>query len=98
MSPGILIGCCGWAEGRARYFRDFGVVELQTTFYQPPPVELARKWREAASAGFVFSLKAWQLITHTPASPTYRRLKTPVPPERHAAYGSFRPTAEVRAA
>lgn len=40
-------------------------------------------------------MKAWQLITHTPASPTYRRLKSPVSPQEQDLYGSFRPTEQV---
>jgi uncharacterized protein YecE (DUF72 family) len=59
---------------------------------------LAEKWRREAPGGFVFCLKAWQLITHEPSSPTYRRLKTPIAPGKRGAYGSFRPTAEVWAA
>lgn len=94
----MLIGCCGWPEARARYFEDFPVVELQTTFYQPPSPELAEKWRSQAPPEFIFSLKAWQLITHAPSSPTYRRLKTPIPLSQRSAYGGFRPTAEVRTA
>lgn len=38
----------------------FPAVELQTTFYQPPSPELARKWREEAPPDFIFALKAWQ--------------------------------------
>jgi uncharacterized protein YecE (DUF72 family) len=40
-------------------------------------------------------MKAWQLITHTPASPTYRRLKSKVSAEEKELYGSFRPTEQV---
>ncbi len=94
----MLIGCCGWPEARARYFEHFPVVELQTTFYQPPSPELAEKWRSQAPPEFIFSLKAWQLITHAPSSPTYRRLKNPIPLSQRSAYGGFRPTAEVWAA
>lgn len=94
----MLVGCCGWPEGRAAYYQHFRVVELQSTFYQPPSVELARKWRAEAPPGFLFTLKAWQLITHEPSSPTYRRLKRPVPEAERPAYGAFRPTPQVRAA
>jgi len=94
----LTVGCCGWPEGRARYFEHFAAVELQDTFYQPPSAELAAKWRREAPAGFEFSMKAWQLITHAASSPTYRRLKTPVPEGKRDAYGRFRATEEVRAA
>jgi uncharacterized protein YecE (DUF72 family) len=40
-------------------------------------------------------MKAWQLITHTPTSPTYRRLATAVSPQEQDLYGSFRPTEQV---
>lgn len=94
MAP-LLVGCCGWPEARARYFKIFPVVELQDTFYQPPSVTLAEKWRREAPPDFRFTMKAWQLITHPPTSPTYRRLKRPVPESAREAYGAFRATAEV---
>jgi len=94
----LLVGCCGFPMAMDRYFARFPIVEVQQTFYQPPRIETLRKWREEAPEGFAFTMKAWQLITHEPASPTYRRLKEPVPPEMEERYGSFRPTEEVSAA
>jgi uncharacterized protein YecE (DUF72 family) len=91
----VAVGCCGWGEARARYFTHFPVVELQDTFYQMPSPALATKWRAAAPADFEFCMKAWQLVTHTPASPTYRRLKAPISPEERNRFGSFRPTEQV---
>ncbi len=90
-----LVGCCGWGEAKAKYFTHFPVVEVQTTFYEPPSVELAGKWRALAPDTFQFCMKAWQLITHTPASPTYRRLKSRLSPEEKELVGSFRPTEQV---
>jgi hypothetical protein len=40
-------------------------------------------------------LQAWQLITHSPSRPTYRRLKSAVSNSEKNLYGSFRPTAHV---
>jgi uncharacterized protein YecE (DUF72 family) len=91
----IYVGCCGWRESRARYFAHFPAVELQDPFYEMPSPALAAKWRADAPAGFRFCLKAWQLITHTPSSPTYRRLKSQVSPSERNLYGSFRPTEQV---
>jgi uncharacterized protein YecE (DUF72 family) len=91
----LLVGCCGWSEAQARYVRDFPTIELQTTFYQPPSTAVATRWREQAPSGFRFCMKAWQLITHTPASPTYRRLKSAISPTERDLYGSFRPTEQV---
>jgi uncharacterized protein YecE (DUF72 family) len=94
-SSEIRVGCCGWREARARYFAHFPVVELQDPFYEMPSPALAAKWRAEAPAEFRFCVKAWQLITHTPASPTYRRLKSQVAASERSLYGSFRPTEQV---
>lgn len=93
----VLVGCCGFPLARTRYAAEFPVVEVQSTFYQLPRPGTARRWRAEAPPGFRFAMKVWQLITHEPSSPTYRRLREPLagPPE---AYGAFRPTPEVREA
>jgi uncharacterized protein YecE (DUF72 family) len=94
-NPNCLVGCCGWGEAKAKYFSHFQVVELQTPFYEPPTVGLAAKWRALAPDSFQFCIKAWQLITHTSASPTYRRLKSRLSPSEQNLVGSFRPTEQV---
>ncbi|HZP93820.1 MAG TPA: DUF72 domain-containing protein [Burkholderiales bacterium] len=94
----LHIGCCGWALPQRQYFATFPVLEVQQTFYEPPRLVTLEKWRTASPPGFEFTLKAWQLITHEPFSPTYRRLKTPVPEAKRSNYGAFRPTDEVYAA
>jgi uncharacterized protein YecE (DUF72 family) len=91
----VKIGTCGFPLKRTQYFERFSAVEIQQTFYQPPPVATALKWREEAPFSFEFSLKAWQLITHEPSSPTYRRLKKPLSKAQMGRYGSFRPTEQV---
>lgn len=94
--PMIKVGCCGFPVKKQDYYRRFPVVELQQTFYKPPKVETARRWREQAPPSFEFTLKAWQLITHEPSSPTYRRLgKRLAEQARKRSYGSFKPTEEV---
>jgi uncharacterized protein YecE (DUF72 family) len=91
----IRVGCCGFAGSQKDYFRIFSLIEIQQTFYQLPKLETAAKWREAAPPGFEFTMKAWQLITHEPTSPTYRRLRKKIPSENFGRYGSFRMTEEV---
>lgn len=91
----IRVGCCGFALRHKAYYRRFPVIEIQQSFYQPPRLETLQRWRAEAPADFEFTLKAWQLITHEPASPTYRRLRRPVPDGKKDRYGSFRPTREV---
>jgi uncharacterized protein YecE (DUF72 family) len=90
-----IVGCCGWTEAQAKYVKTFDSIELQTTFYQPPGDIIARRWKYQAPARFRFCMKAWQLITHTPSSPTYRRLKLGIADSEKDLYGSFRPTEQV---
>jgi len=91
----IRIGCCGFARGMKNYFKKFKIVETQQTFYQPPKLVAALRWRLDAPDDFEFTVKAWQLITHTPKSPTYRRAKIAIEKDKKDRYGSFRPTKEV---
>src|SRR6185503_19103411 len=49
--------------------KQFPVVEVQQTFYDPPPIGTLEKWRRQAPAGFEFTMKAWQVITHLGESP-----------------------------
>ena len=89
----LKIGCCGFPIKKKEYFRNFSVVELQQTFYQLPSKELLLKWRKESPLDFEYTLKAWQLITHPPSSPTYRRLKIKIKNKNN--YGFFKPTDEV---
>ena len=93
--PRTFVGCCGWTDAQARYMVDFPTIELQTTFYQPPAIAVVKRWKSQAPPGFRFCMKAWQLITHTPSSPTYRRLKSAIGATERDLYGSFQPTEQV---
>jgi uncharacterized protein YecE (DUF72 family) len=92
----LRVGCCGWGRSQKWYFERFRTLEVQQTFYQPPRLRTLERWRIVSPPGFEFTLKAWQLITYEPSSPTYRRLKASIPEERRSRYGAFRPTEEVR--
>lgn len=93
----VRVGCCGFPINRRKYYAAYPLVEVQQTFYHPPQAQTCARWRADAPPDFEFSVKAWQLITHEASSPTYRRLRRPIPPELRDRYGSFRPTDEVRA-
>ncbi len=93
--PMVKVGCCGFPSGRKDYFSQFKLVEVQQTFYKMPRLEIAQRWRQEAPADFEFTLKAWQLITHPPASPTYRKAGIKVPSGAEEHYGFFRPSDEV---
>ena len=93
--PLPLIGCCGWAGSQAEYISQFPVIEIQSTFYDPPTSKVAARWRAISPPDFEFCIKAWQLITHAASSPTYRRLRRPIDAKRRAFFGSFQDTDEV---
>lgn len=99
----VKVGCCGFPMARAEYYKQFPVVEIQQTFYNLPRIQTADRWRREAlshrsrngAADFEFTMKAWQLMTHEPSSPTYRRLRKAVPDAEKGWYGSFQPTEPV---
>jgi uncharacterized protein YecE (DUF72 family) len=91
----VRVGCCGFRRARSKYYHDFAVVEIQKTFYKPPRIDTVRHWRREAPPDFVFTLKAWQLITHEPSSPTYGKAGIQVDPNQRNEYGRFRPTSQV---
>ena len=57
------------------YVRDFPVVEVQSTFYEPPRDASMLKWLAATGPALEYTMKVWQLVTHPAASPTYRRMR-----------------------
>jgi uncharacterized protein YecE (DUF72 family) len=91
----IKVGLCGFTFAMERYRRCFPVVEVQQTFYQPPEDATLLRWRREAPPDFEFTLKAWQLITHTATSSTYRRLRRPLTPSERDGLGAFRNTTIV---
>ena len=94
----IKIGTCGFRISKEAYVQKFSSVEIQHTFYMPPSLSTLKRWRAEMPADFEFTLKAWQLITHESSSPTYRRLKKPMPEKTLLSAGAFRWTAVVREA
>ena len=91
----IHVGCCGFRSSRESYYQLLPAVEVQHTFYQPPQISTLEKWRAEAPASFVFTIKAWQLITHQATSPTYRRLKLELTPKELERCGLFGPSKIV---
>ena len=94
----MKLGMCGFTIGAAAYFRKFQVVEVQQTFYDPPPLQTIRKWREQAPDAFEFTMKAWQVITHRGTSRTYRRLRRSFDEKDRAEAGGFRVNSTTLAA
>ena len=98
MSRDVRVGLCGFTIGAAEYARRYRVVEVQQTFYNPPREATIEGWRTRMPAGFEFTLKAWQLITHAGTSSTYRRMRRPMDERMRAEAGGFRWNATTEAA
>ena len=94
----VRVGLCGWTFAMSAYVQRFPLVEVQQTFYDPPAPAVLARWRAQAPPRFEFTIKAWQLVTHESASPTYRRLRRPLPEEHRGQVGGFRSTPPVLAA
>jgi len=86
----MKLGMCGFTIGAAAYMKQFEVVEVQQTFYDPPPLKTLERWRSNAPEAFEFTMKAWQVITHFGTSRTYRRLRRPFDERAKAEAGGFR--------
>ncbi len=88
----VKVGCCGFPVGRKRYYGKLSLMEVQKSFYGGLLKETAKRWREESPAQFEFTLKASQIITHPPESPTYRRYKGSL---KEKEVGYFRPSESV---
>ena len=76
----ILIGTCGWSyrdwaevfypkkmpagQYLSYYAEHFPAVEVDSSFYHAPSKKTVEGWRDKTPAGFGFSLKVPQSITH----------------------------------
>ncbi|AEM39591.1 protein of unknown function DUF72 [Pyrolobus fumarii 1A] len=90
----VKVGCCGFPVARARYFEQFRLVEVQQTFYKLPTRETLERWRREAPQDFEYTVKAWQVVTHPPSSPTWRKAGLKPEPGKEDRYGLLRPTPE----
>ncbi len=93
VEPGMdwKIGCAGFSMKLSEYFREFNLVEVQETFFDPPKERTLARWRKAAPVGFAFSLRAWQLITHPATYPGYQRIRRSWDAPARDRFGFFQP-------
>lgn len=89
----IKIGTCGFPVARKKLFSSIDVVETQKTFYTIVKDKTLEKWRVDTPESFEFTVKALQIITHPPQSPTYKKLGDEVGERKN--FGFFKPTSEV---
>ena len=95
MEASVRIGLCGFTMAFEDYIREYGLVEVQQTFYEPPRDATLRRWRALAPEDFEFTTKAWQVVTHEAGSPTYRRLRSPLSEAERSEAGGFRTSPVV---
>lgn len=106
----VRIGTCGYSyykpgagwkdeyESKLQAFSDdFGLVELNRTFYDLPMVSTAERWRDEVIGDFEFTVKAWQALTHPTSSPTWRDTDELSEAQREG-FGYFRPNEAVEEA
>jgi len=91
-SPIINIGCCGFAGAQAEYCRTFSSVEIDSSFYRLPKLATAARWRATVPPEFQFAMKAWQVITHRAASPTFKRTRLDEHDQKHCGHFGFNAT------
>ena len=60
----IRVGCCGFSTSMKKYFENFGLVELNSTFYRYPRERTVEGWRDKAPKSFEFTVKAHHDISH----------------------------------
>jgi uncharacterized protein YecE (DUF72 family) len=60
----IKVGCCGFSTSMKKYFENFTLVELNSTFYQYPRDKTVEGWHEKAPKDFEFTVKVHQDISH----------------------------------
>ena len=90
----MIVGTCGFSRSRRAIFDTLDAVEIQKTFYDPPPKSWLERLRSEAPSGFIFTIKAWMLITHKYNKALWRRLKRELP-GKIDNYGFFQDTEEV---
>jgi uncharacterized protein YecE (DUF72 family) len=82
MAPTIRVGACSWADEAltkhwypkgvpaaarlAWYAEHFDTVEVDSTYYRLPAVEMVQRWAERTPDGFVMHVKAFGVMTRHP--------------------------------
>lgn len=93
----IRVGVCGFPTAQEVLFQKLDVVEVQKTFYTPLSEKHLLNLRKKAPPHFIFTMKAFQSITHPHHSPTYRRAKLP-PTSLPKTWAFFNPPRKSRKA
>jgi uncharacterized protein YecE (DUF72 family) len=67
----LYIGAGGWAyfqvpgmDSLTAYAKAFNFVEVNSTFYSNPSIEMVRSWRRGVPENFMFSVRCHKDLTH----------------------------------
>lgn len=90
----IHIGCCSKTVAWAKYAELFDTIEVNSTFYKLPNISTAKRWVKDTRGKVIFCIKAFQGITHTIDSPTWKRAGSQRPKDNVNNYGHLKPTKE----
>ncbi|MGC8678552.1 MAG: DUF72 domain-containing protein [Fervidicoccus fontis] len=89
----ILIGVCGFPKSLSTVFSSMDIVEIQQSFYEPLSQRRIESLRKSNKYNREISLKVWQVVTHPPQSPTWKKMKKK-PEGELSNYGYLKPTEE----
>jgi uncharacterized protein YecE (DUF72 family) len=91
----VRVGLCGFTMSMKDYPRYFPVVEVQSTFYEPPRDAVMKNWPAIDSdSSLEYTMKVWQLVTHPANSPTHRRMKRALDPKDEPGFFRDSPIVE----
>ncbi len=90
----IVIGTCGFQRARRLHYQNLDGVEVQQTFYDPRSIETFTRWRREAPEDFIFTMKAWMLVTHKYNRKLWSRLKGEVPGDKEE-YGFLKDNPRI---
>ncbi len=82
----IKVGVCGFAK---KYYNLVNVVELQRTFYNIPMKKTVQRWRDEAPENFELTFKVFQGLTHPSSSPTWRKYRGRLDPDKAKFVGNL---------
>lgn len=96
MAKHVIVGCAGLPTGVAwtRYFQRLPYLEVNTLHVGPVRPSVLKRWRQSVSRTAAFGVVAPAIITHEPGPRGFGPRGWPVPAERRAELGRFRPGPE----
>lgn len=97
MAKHVIVGCAGLPTGVGwpRYFQRLPYLELNALHIGPVRPAVVKRWRQSVTRARAFGVVAPAIITHEPGPKGFGPRGWPIPAERRAEIGRFRP-GEIR--